>query len=124
MMAATNESIKEIKVYQLLDSPFAVSTEEGEKLFKLINESFRKQIDVIIDFREIELIVSTFLNASVGQLYGLYPIEFIQQHLSISNMSNEDLGILKKVTDRAKEYFRDKRGFNKVFNKHFPNAPE
>jgi transcriptional regulator len=115
---------KKIKLIKILDSPFAVSTEEGEKLFQVIDENFRLRKDVIIDFSEIYLIVSTFLNASIGQLYGLYTTEFIQQHLSVTNMSNDDLSILKLVTDRAKEYFKDKSGFERVFKKHFPDATE
>jgi transcriptional regulator len=123
-MAGTNEPMDVIKVKQLLTSPFAVSTEEGEKLFKLINERLSNKKKVTIDFSKIELIVSTFLNASIGQLYGLFSTEFIQKNLSVINISNEDLVILKKVTDRAKEYFKDKKGLDKVFNKHFPDASE
>ena len=114
--------IKTIKVFKILDSPFAVSTEDGEKIFKLMNEHLKQEKKVIIDFSAIELIVSTFLNASIGQLYGLYSTKFIQEYLSIVNMSNEDLDILKKVTDLAKAYFKDKKVFDKEFNKHFPDA--
>jgi hypothetical protein len=114
--------VNDIKVFDILNSHFAASTEDGERLFKLIDELFVEERDVIVDFSNIEFIVSTFLNAAIGQLYGLYSTEFIQQHLSIINMSNEDLNILKLVTDRAKEYFMDKKGLNKVFKKHFPDV--
>lgn len=113
-----------IKVSQLLNSFFAVSTEGGEKLFEAIDQNFKAQKSVIVDFEKIELIVSTFLNASIGQLYGVYTTEYIQQHLSVKNMTNDDLDILKKVTDRAKEYFKDKRGFDRAFKKNFPDASE
>lgn len=111
-----------ILIFEILNTPFAVSTEEGEKLFKIINEYFLAEKEVILDFDKIELIVSTFLNAAVGQLYGKYTTEFIQTHLTIYNMSVDDLIILKKVTDRAKEYFEDKDGFERVFKKHFPDG--
>ena len=123
-MTTTNASMKEIKVDKVLDSSFAVSTEEGEKIFRLINESFSQKEDVSIDFSNVELIVSTFLNAAIGQLYGAFTTEYIQQHLSIVHMSQDDLGTLKLVTDRAKEYFRDKRGFESVAKKNLPNAGE
>lgn len=111
-----------IKVFDLLNSHFAVSTEDGERLFELINERFNKGEEAVLDFNNIELIVSTFLNASIGQLYGVFATEFIQNNLSVVNITNEDLRILKKVTDRAKEYFKDKKGFDKVFKKNFPDA--
>ena len=111
-----------INIYNILQSPFAVSTDDGERIFKLIDQNFKKDKYVIVDFTSIELIVSTFLNASIGQLYGSYSTRIIQENLSIENMSNEDLGILKKVTDTAKAYFKDKKVFDKEYNKHFPDA--
>lgn len=114
--------IKTVKVYKVLGYPFAVSTEDGEKIFNLLNANLKEEKKIIIDFSDIELIVSTFLNASIGQLYGLYSTQFIQQYLSITNMTNEDLDILKKVTDTAKAYFKDKKGFERAFNKNFPDA--
>lgn len=111
-----------IEVDKLLKSSFAVSTEEGEKLFNIIEMEINYGNNVVIDFENIELIVSTFLNASIGQLYGLFSTEIIQNHLTVRNISNEDLGILKLVTDRAKEYFKDKKGFENVFKKNFPDA--
>lgn len=111
-----------IKVFDVLESPFAVSTEEGEKLFEVINKNLKANRRVEIDFIDIQLIVSTFLNASIGQLYGLYPTELIQEKVSLLNMSDDDLTILKKVTDRAKEYFKDKSELEDLFKNTFPNA--
>lgn len=123
-MTITNSTMKEIKIDKVLKSPFAVSTDEGEIIFKLINESFNQNQDVCIDFSNIQLIISTFLNAAIGQLYGSFPTEYIQQHLSIVNMPQDDLGTLKLVTDRAKEYFKDKSRFENAAKKNLPNAEE
>ncbi|MEO6229770.1 MAG: STAS-like domain-containing protein [Ferruginibacter sp.] len=111
-----------IVLSDVLKTPFAVSTEEGDEVFKLIDSFFQKQENVILDFDKIHLIVSTFFNASIGQLYGIYPTEFIQKHLSLINIAADDLAILKKVTDRAKEYFIDKEGVENFLKTHFPNA--
>jgi hypothetical protein len=99
-----------------------ISTEEGEQLFSLIEQELRKSNNVTLDFSNINIIVSTFLNASIGQLYGKYDSDFIKEHLTVENMSSEDLAVLKKVTDRAKEYFSDKNNLEDFFKKHFPNA--
>lgn len=114
----------EIIVAEILNSTYAVSTEDGEKIYTLVNKKLSENSSIAIDFKDVDIIVSTFLNAAIGQLYGIYPTEFIQKHLTITNMSNEDLEVLKKVTDRAKTYFADMKGFDKVFKKHFPDASE
>lgn len=111
-----------ILVAEAIDTPFAVSTDSGELLFEIINKCFKDNLPVLLDFGGTELIVSTFLNASIGQLYGLYTTEMIQKLLSVSNMADDDLIVLKKVTDRAKEYFKDKVGFENAFKKNMPDA--
>ncbi|GGH58438.1 transcriptional regulator [Filimonas zeae] len=123
-MTTINDAMNEIKIGDVLHSSFAVSTEQGEMIFKLISNYFTQDNQVAVDFTNVDLIVSTFLNAAIGQLYGEYTTDYIQKHLTIENMSNEDLQVLKLVTDRAKEYFKDKRGFDNVFKKNFPNAEE
>jgi len=62
----------------------------------------------LLDFGGIRFITSAFLNASIGQLYAHYSSEFIKQHLSVSNLANDDLILLARVIERAKEYFSDK----------------
>ncbi len=124
MSSINTDQLHEINIFNLLDSPFAVSTEEGEMLFALIDENFIKQEMVILDFQSVDIIVSTFLNASIGQLYGKYTTEFIQDHLSIKNMANDDLEVLKLVTDRAKEYFKDRDRLDNISKEFFSNGEE
>ncbi len=100
-----------IKVFSIIDKVHAVSTEDGEKLYRKITENFEMSQVVELNFDGIKLILSAFLNASIGQLYSRYESSYLQQHLILSHISNEDLTTLKKVTDRAKEYFGDRKNF-------------
>ena len=107
-----------ISVFELLGQRAAVSSDDGEKLFHYIKRAFNENLDVEIDFRNIDLTVSTFLNASIGQLYSSYTSEYLRDHLSISNATQDDLRILAKVTTRAKEYFADKKGTDEIIKKN------
>jgi hypothetical protein len=107
----SNKNPFRINVLKITGGNAAISSDNGDIVFQGIDKAFRSNISVIIDFINIEIIVSTFLNASIGQLYGSYESEFIRSHLKVENMSNDDLGILKKVVERAKEYFRNKKNF-------------
>ena len=93
------------------------STDDGEIIFKTIDSHFKNLNDVVLDFQNSELIVSTFLNASIGQLYGFYSSDFIKEHLQVTHMSNDDLKLLQKVIERAKQYFANKEDFGKTINK-------
>ena len=97
-----------INIFELIASHAAVSTTDGENLFDRIKKAFDSEIKVVLDFNNIELITSTFLNSSVGRLYGHYDTDFIKEHLSVININDDDLVLLKKVVDRAKEYFKEK----------------
>lgn len=103
--------MKEIKinVFEQIGSSAAVSSEDGELLFSKINKGLEeKDIQIILDFTNIELITSTFLNAAIGQLYSKYDSPFLQKRLKVDNLAKEDLELLKRVVDRAKEYFKNK----------------
>ncbi len=111
--------IQTIRVFDTLGSPFAITTEDGEKVFEKINPILKQQEGVALDFTHIELVVSTFLNASVGQLYGIYNNDFIEAHFSVINMSPEDRVILAKVINTAKAFFSNKDGFSDILKDHF-----
>lgn len=100
-----------INLFEVIKSRAAISSDDGDLAFQRINSAFKNKMKVVVDFKNIDLIVSTFLNAAIGQIYSSYSSEYIRDHLSIQNMSNEDLKILKKVTERAKQYFSNKDDF-------------
>ena len=103
--------MKEIKIniFEQIGSSAAVSSEDGELLYsRLVKGLEEKDVKVALNFINIELITSTFLNAAIGQLYNKYDSPFLRERLKVENMAREDLELLKKVVERAKEYFKDK----------------
>ena len=98
-----------INIFEKLGSTAAVASEDGEQLFALIMKALNNNVLLILDFNNIELITSTFLNAAIGQLYNKFNSQFLREHLKVVNMDNDDLILLKKVVDRAKEYFENKK---------------
>jgi len=107
-----------IKISDLINNTFAVTTEEGEILFNEILKNFEEGNKIILDFTMLEIIISTFFNASIGQLYSIYDGQFLKENLSIINLSNDDLNVLAKVIERAKQYFKDKQSFENLLNQN------
>jgi transcriptional regulator len=118
----TEKPYHKIMISEIINSPLAVSTEKGDQVFNHINRLFELKEKADLDFQGLTLIVSTFLNAAVGQLYGFYGSEYVQQNLKISNLPQDNLVTLKLVTDRAKKYFANKEAYDKHLDKDFPNA--
>lgn len=107
-----------LTVKDIINSELAVSTEKGELVFDAINSHLQKKEKVIVDFKGIDLMITAFLNAAIGKLYGNknYSGNFLNEHIQLVNIESEDISLFKDVIERAKEYFEDKEAFDKNAN--------
>lgn len=99
-----------IIVKDLISSSMAISPEGGEKLYEEIIDNLKAGNVVDLDFSGIDIILSVFLNKSVGKIYGTeYKGFFNDGKITISNMSKQDLQTLELVKERAIKFFKDKQ---------------
>ena len=110
-----------INIFDVVGGKAAVSTEDGERLFEAISAFLEKDFEVVLDFANIETLITTFLNAAIGQLYSKYDSPFLREHLSTSNLQPEDKERMIKTIERAKEYFKDKDNLEKDIREAFDN---
>jgi len=97
-----------IKIFQVVGSEVAVSSEKGNEIFEQIDKALENKIMVDVDFINIKILTTAFLNSAIGQLYSKYSSKELIKALRLVNISDSDLVLIKRVTDRAKEYFADK----------------
>ena len=96
---------KIVSVSSVLDSPSALTQEQGEKIYQLVSDSISSKQKIILDFDGIESMISPFLNNAIGKLYNIYDKEKLNQYISMKNISKSDLNLVKKVIERAKIKF-------------------
>lgn len=108
-----------LTVRDIINSELAVSTEKGEMVFNAINEGLQKEEKIVLDFKGIDLMITAFLNAAIGKLYGnkKYSGEFLNEHIKLENIDSDDVYLFKDVIKRAKEYFADKENFDQNANR-------
>lgn len=104
-----------VRVFDVIGGPLCVSAEDGQKVHDKIAPLLRDGQKVALSFDRVETLISAFLNAAVGQLYGEFPEERIRELLSVKDMSAEDLAILKRVVDNAKLYFQNRKEFDRAW---------
>ncbi len=106
----------ELSVVGIVGSGFCVASEDGEKVHAAIVSALREGKKVVLSFKGVTDLTSAFLNSAVGQLYsGEFPEELIRQQLCPpTNASQEDLLLLKRVVERAKEFFRNPEPFHQA----------
>lgn len=108
----------QIIVTKIINTNFAVTTEDGNTIFQLMNSRFSLGKNVILNFEGITLMTTAFLNAAIGQLYSNndYSSEFLNKNLELINVQDFDKHLFSMVVKRAKEYFANKESFEKNSN--------
>ena len=104
-----------VRVFDVVGGPLCVSDEDGQAVYEKIAPLMREGRNLAVSFARVETLISAFLNAAIGQLYGEFSEEQIRELLSVRDMSSEDLAILKRVVDNAKLYFRNRKEFDQAW---------
>jgi len=107
----------EINIYAIVGNGFCVSAEDGQKVNEQIKKVLDRNIGVEISFKNTEMLTSAFLNTAIGNLYGEYEENMLKNSLSVTNISNDDKLLVKRVVDTAKAYFKDPDRFEKSIKK-------
>lgn len=100
-----------IRVYDEVGGDSAISVNDGDDLFNKIDKAIEQGLIVILDFQNINFIITAFLNAAIGQLYSKYDSNQLNEKLELINVKPEDVYLFKKVIERAKEYFANPEDF-------------
>lgn len=105
-----------IRVFEEVGGDSAISVEEGDIIFRKIDNAISHDMTVVLDFQNIKLVITAFLNAAIGQLYSKYKSDQLNSHIRLLNVSPEDKRLFKKVIERAKEYFSNPEEFGTLVN--------
>ena len=100
-----------LSVFEIVGSPLCVAASDGQKVYERLAAIFLEGRQATLSFHHITTLTSAFLNAAVGQLYGRFSEEQIRALLAVQDMQSDDLGLLKRVVDTAKLYFKDPQTF-------------
>lgn len=103
-------SMIHLKVKEIIGTDLAVSTENGQKVYELIEMSLDKKDNIVLDFEGISIIITAFLNAAIGSLFRnqKYTPEFLNERVLLSNIDSNDSHLFVEVINRAKEYFANR----------------
>ena len=103
-----------ISPFEIVGSPLCVASDDGQKVYERIDTALRDGQNVIVSFHNVTSLTSAFLNSAIGQLYGSFSADQIRAALQVKDMVAEDLVLLKRVVDTAKEYFEDPGRFKRA----------
>lgn len=100
-----------ISIFEVAGSPLCVASGDGQKVYERVAAALKEGRNVTLSFHNISTLTSAFLNAAIGQLYGEFSEQQIRTLLKVQDIQQDDLALLKRVVETAKEYFRDPQKF-------------
>ena len=103
-----------LSVFEVAGSPLCVASDDGQRVHDRIAAAFKEGSNVTVSFLNVSSLTSAFLNAAIGQLYGSFTENDIRSKLKVKDIDPDDLALLKRVVETAKQYFKDPKRFNKA----------
>ena len=103
-----------LSVFEIVGSPLCVASDDGQKVYDRIASALKEDRSVTVSFVNVSSVTSAFLNAAIGQLYGTFGEGQIRSRLRVKDMQPDDLALLKRVVETAKQYFKDPKRFNEA----------
>lgn len=98
--------MKKINVYDFTGER-AILDSDGDMVYQEVLSCLKENENVELSFENVTTILSIFTTSAIGQLYKNFDSEFLNEHLTISHMSTEDLISLKRVNERAKQFYSE-----------------
>lgn len=91
--------MKELIVKEIINSDRATDNKQGDMVYKEIKDNLDLNKEVIcVDFQELRLITTAFLNNAIGRIYVEYEREKIKERILVRNISSKsDLKLLQLV---------------------------
>ncbi|NLO08871.1 MAG: STAS-like domain-containing protein [Clostridiales bacterium] len=105
---------KIINVKNEINSPSALTREQGKIIFDNIVETIDNGIGVELDFNDIESLITPFLNVAIGKLYEKYDSQKLNEYLKPKNIPSGKVSSFNLVIENAKKYYSNKLAFDET----------
>lgn len=101
------------KIYEITGA-YATDADSGQQVYDRVHAALAAGQSVELDFTGVEIFASAFFNFAIGQLLKDFPADHLNAQLKITNLSDSDRAILKRIIENAKHYYSDPKYQNAV----------
>ena len=75
----------------------------GDVLYSVLNDNLDKQDRIILNFKDVTLVPSMFLNTSLGKIIGERGAGIIRQKIAFSNISASQIAHIREYVQRFEQ---------------------
>ena len=108
-MSDNMEEPFKINIYNVINSPFCIEPEAGQKVYNLIVAALKEDKKVQLSFLNITMVITAFLNEAIGVLYKDFDATKIDriEYINISDDLKDSFeASLDKVKTGAPIYYK------------------
>lgn len=102
-MIVRGVKMKSLLVNKILNSNIAVDKKTGDLIFDEVERAIENRENIIIDFSNIDLLNTAFLNNAIGKIYLMSSEKRKGVSIKIANFPLEAMDLLEEVINTAKE---------------------
>lgn len=104
--------MNDIRIIDEVSLRQCATPDEGLPIYNKIMTSLGKGEMVTLDFEQVELVTTAFLNVIIGRLYEKYTSEELNSLLKFRNLTPGIALRIKAVADTAKVYYKNQEQFD------------
>ena len=119
----TTEPIS-VRVFDIVGGPLGVSVNDGQRLYDKIFPLLGVGTPVVLSFKDVDTIITAFLNAAVGQLYREFSEDRIRQLLTVADLDPDGAEMVNQVFENAKRYYSNPEDFDRAWEEEVGDGDE
>lgn len=104
------------KLDELVSLHQGVTPDEAQPIYEKVVNNLGMGNIVELDFENIELATTAFLNVLIGTLYKDYTTDQLKDLLVLSHITVDMAARIKKVTDNAKQFYSNKQQYEEILD--------
>lgn len=101
-----------IRVAEFAGGPFAVSAEDGQRLYERIAPLLQEGTPVALSFAGIEAMIGAFLNSAVGLLCVDFAEDRLGVLLTLRDISADDRATVERSMRNARAYYANPAAYD------------
>lgn len=105
-----------INIICIVKDNFCTEAEDGQKVFELVSKSLKGNQNVLLSFLNVEMLTVAFINTAIGQLYKSFSEDTLKRQLTVTDLSDSGVVLLKRVVDTAKIYYKNPGAMEQSIN--------
>jgi hypothetical protein len=101
-----------VSVVAFTGCPFAVSAEDGNRLYDRIAPLMHTGAAVEVSFAGVETVIAAFLSAAIGPLCAEFSDEQMESLLTVRDLIPDNRATLERSTLNARRYYANRAAYD------------